>query len=177
MFKQVLYSIFVLISLILICIDGSEYFIGSNMGTYDDGINICLNDGGILATITNENDYNIARELCMNNNTECWIGLNDLYSEGFWSYIDGTSVKGTYGFDINGNPTVGNGPWHDDEPNNDNGNKPEDCVHFWDQYNAWKWNDYKCHNIKFPLCMRIETNPIKQFRQICLSSEYLFVRL
>ena len=177
MMEQRLIYFIGLISLILICVDGSEYFIGSNMGTYNDGINICLNDGGILATITNQNDYNIARELCMNNNTQCWIGLNDLYDEGFWSYIDGTSVNGTYGFDINGNPTVGNGPWHDDEPNNDNGNNPAHCVHFRDHDNVWKWNDSECDYIRFPLCMRIETNPIKQFSRICLSSVCLFVPL
>ena len=159
--KRLLFYIIALISLILMYVDGSEYFFGSNMGTYNDGINICLNDGGILATITNENEYNIVRELCMNNNTECWIGLNDLYSDGFWTYIDGTSVKGTYGFDINGNPTVGIGPWHDNEPNNGNN---EHCVQYWNNGTNFKWIDTPCNYTAYPICMRLETQPIKQLR-------------
>ena len=162
MFKQELFFILVLISLILICVNGTEYFIGSNMGTYDDGINICLNDGGILATITNQNDYNIARELCMNNNTQCWIGLNDLYSVNYWmseywTFIDGTSIKGIYGFDTNNKPTVGVGPWHDNEPNNGNN---EHCVRYWNNSINFKWIDAPCNDITYPLCMRIETQPI-----------------
>ena len=48
-----------IVSLIVVCIDGTEYFIGSNMGTYTDGINTCIDEGGILATITNLMRMNI----------------------------------------------------------------------------------------------------------------------
>ena len=150
----------VLISLVLIYINNCEYFIGSSMGNYNTAIQTCLNDGGILATITNENEYNIARELCINNGNDCWFGLNDIYYEGIWNYIDGTSIKGIYGFDINGNPTVGIGPWSDDEPNNIN-KMGARCIEFRSNTN-WEWNDKACTFIRTPLCMKIETKPIKQ---------------
>ena len=163
-----------MISIILVCIDGTEYFIGSNIGTYNDGINTCIDDGGILATITNEYEYNVTRELCINNGSHCWIGLNDKYSPGFWRYIDGTSVKGTYGFDINGNPTAGNGPWNANEPND--GGTGEYCVHFKDINggNDMKWNDLWCHDTKYPLCMRVESQPIKQL--ITISGYILYIK-
>ena len=164
-------KIILLISLFLISIYNCEYFIGSNMGNYNTAIQTCLDDGGIIGTITNENEYNIARELCINNGTDCWIGLNDKYYEGIWNYIDGTSIKGTYGFNINGHPTVGVGPWGDTEPNNDR--IGEVCVEFRSNTN-WTWNDKICTHIRTPICMRIETKPLKQLMRIYIAIHEIY---
>ena len=149
---------------ILNTINSIEYFIGSMNGNYTDAINICYNDGAILAIITNEYQFNISRQICMINGTNCWIGLNNMNIKNQWRYVDGTFVKYTYGFNSdNGKPTTGNGPWGSNEPNNLDDN--ENCVHF-NNLTDYTWNDSPCSRIYAPICMKIETKPIKQL-SIC----------
>ena len=140
----------------------TEFFIGSSSAVFNLTAQICLDDGGIIATLVHEYDYNIAREIVTNNGSNVYIGLNKWDNYVNWRYADGTSVKGTYGFDIKGNPIIGNGPWGNNEP--DNRDNDEHCVEFlqfMSNNGIWSWNDGDCRS-RFPLCMRIETNPIKQ---------------
>ena len=136
-----------------------EYFIGSMNGNYSDAINICYNDGGILAIITNEYQFNISRQICMNSGNNCWIGLNKLNIHNKWRYIDGTNVRNIYGFGNNRSPINSNGPWGNNEPNNLDGN--EHCIHF-NNLTEYMWNDISCAKIYSPLCMKIDTKPLKQ---------------
>jgi len=152
MSKNLAWIVFVLC---IIYADASKYFIGSrNFVNYTDAINVCLNDGGILATINNENDHIIASNVC-GTITDCWFGLNSINNENVWEYMDGTSVNGAYGFDINGNPTVGIGPWLNGQPDYHLNN--EHCVHLAVGLNN-QWNDRGCwFNYLRALCMRVET--------------------
>ena len=151
-----------ILSILRSIVNGTEFFIGSIDGDYNEAIDICLNENGTLATIINENDYNIVRELCNNSNTDCWIGLNNRINKDIWTYIDGTSVKGTYGFDINGKPTKGITPWNSGEPNN--AHKPSEyCVKLdYIRYENFKWNDARCYLDKKPICMRTDVKITKQ---------------
>ena len=152
--------IVVLLLSLFVCINPTEFFIGSRSGYFRQASDICLDDGGIVATIVNENDYNKAKEIVIDGGFRCWIGLNRWDNNVNWRYVDGTSVKGTYGFDINGNANVGNGPWGNNEPNDIHND--EFCVEFIQFPNGlWQWNDENC-GIRLPLCMKIETEPIKQ---------------
>ena len=160
MSEKKFHNICVILITTLNIINSIEYFIGSSKGNYSDAINICYNDGGILAIITNEYQFNISRQICMNNNTNCWIGLNNILNIDEWRYIDGTSVKGIYGFDNNGNPTYGHGPWSHNQPNYYH--EVQHCVHFWNSHEYY-WNDDNCLHIYRPLCMKVDATPMKQF--------------
>ena len=72
-----------------------------------------------------------------------------------WEYIDGTSVNGEYGFDLNGNPTVGITPWDKGQP--DYSSNMEHCVHLAVFHND-RFNDRACwFSYLVALCMREET--------------------
>ena len=139
---------------LMIYVLNKRYFIGSRVNlNYTEAINVCLNDGGVLATINNENDQINAANVC-GNIVDCWIGLNSMNNGNVWEWVDGTSVNGAYGFDINGNPTIGTAPWHTGQP--DNALNDEYCVHLIaaPEYNH-EWNDRFCWNGYLrALCMR-----------------------
>ena len=159
-------NIFIILISMANLINSVEYFLVTSKLNYIDAINACYDNGGILGIITDEYQFDISREICMNTNNNCWIGLNKM-NNNEWRYIDGTSVNGTYGFDNNGNPTTGDGPWANNEPNNLQ--EKEHCIHF-DILAEYTWNYDLCSKNYKPLCMKIETTPMKQFsRYTCMA--------
>ena len=120
--------------------------------------------------MTNEYDNNIGETLCFGVGTHCWIGLNDRLFQNNYMYIDGTNVANTYGFDTNGDPTVGILPWAPGEPNDETNH--EHCIHYW-EIRDWTWNDRSCTHKKAPICMRIQTNPLKQLTVSNILSDYI----
>ena len=106
-----------------------RFFISPLESKYTDAIQNCHDFGGILASVTNIQDYNEAYKLLSTPlplNSGFWFGLNKL--NGVWGYIDGSDVRNSSGFDVNGNPNVGVYPWDKTEPNN--WENKEKCVHF-----------------------------------------------
>jgi hypothetical protein len=63
--------------------------------------------------------------------TACWIGLDDIATEGSWVWKDGT--------------TLDYENWADGEPSGGN----ENCAAFWHQP---KWNDDNCENSNCYTC-------------------------
>ena len=96
----------------------------------------CLSRGGDLATVTSLEEYNLMYSL----NTafaNCWIGLNDLETEGTWVWADGDNSTFRY--------------WAPGEPNNDFG--VQDCGCTWthnmmDDCNCeWTFSCYFCSRV------------------------------
>ena len=132
------------------------YFTGPNAVSYIKAIEYCNNAGGVLASITNANENAVAVNVCIAGNPPgngCWFGLNDADVQDSYKYVDGTSVNGSFGFNINGQPTTGVFPWHNNEPNKDS----ERCISLW-KPQSYKWNDYGCNNDLLPLCRAIAPN-------------------
>ena len=105
----------------------------------------CLSWGGDLATVTSLEEYNLMYSL----NTafaNCWIGLNDLETEGTWVLADGDNSTFRY--------------WAPGEPNNDFG--VQDCGCTWthnmmDDCNCeWTFSCYFCSRIGELLRMLID---------------------
>ena len=138
----------------------TQYFVIDVNVDYDAAIQLCLDNNATLATITNENEFNMVRELCRGNNESCWIGLNKRINGIHWRYIDGTSVKNTFGFDSNGN-VINGSAWDYGEPILDDN---RDCVYYYksDDNNGFMWRTDICSNEYNPVCMHIETTPITQ---------------
>lgn len=64
-----------------------------------------------------------------------WIGLNDLLSEGSFTWADGSALDGFRN-------------WADTQPDDYEGK--EDCVET--EYTNSTWNDYKCEELLWSFC-------------------------
>ncbi|XP_060781836.1 lactose-binding lectin l-2-like [Neoarius graeffei] len=94
----------------------------------------CMDLGGHLMSIHNENDYRLAKSLIRTHDPKqnpTWIGLSSCQEHGKWFWSDGTRLAFT--------------KWNLREPNNLNG---ECCVHM-NHSREKNWNDVPC-NIKHP---------------------------
>ena len=107
----------------------------------------CLSRGGDLATVTSLEEYNLMYSL----NTafaNCWIGLNDLETEGTWVWADGDNSTFRY--------------WAPGEPNNDFGVQDCGCTwthHMMDDCNCeWIFTCYFCSRVGELLRMLIVHN-------------------
>ena len=132
-----------------------RYFVVSTAVNYDNAITNCNNFGGILASVTDENEYNEAKFMCqrysLSNHNGCWIGLHKRHN--IWSHIDGDDVKNSFAFDSHRNPNYGVYPWSVDQPNND----AQECIHLKRSIN-YEWNDKSCNSEMISLC---DKNPPK----------------
>ena len=61
------------------------------------------------------------------NGDKAWIGLNDIATEGLFTWVDGCPDKFRY--------------WAEKQPNDFRG---EDCVHTLGAGHSYKWNDVDC---------------------------------
>jgi hypothetical protein len=75
-------------------------------------------EGGNLASIRSISETDFLYQLCRASNKYCWIGLNDIATEGTYLFVDSPSTPAA-GYTL---------PWSSGQPDN-SGN--EDCVHFW----------------------------------------------
>ena len=85
------------------------------------------------------------------NGIGCWFGLHRQNNDSKWTYIDGTNIKGSYGFDMNGSPNDDISVLLDNKIPNQN------CAHLANEYN-FRWNNINCSALHVPLCKR---NPPK----------------
>ena len=111
--------------------------------TYDDANNYCLhNYGTTLATNFTDSsvEYNdilsifdiIKTYYSDNINIEsCWIGLNDMNTEGTYTWIDDNSIA-----------SIDSSYWYPGQPNNFGGN--QDCVNIILESNEYGLNDASC---------------------------------
>ena len=89
----------------------------------------CISWGYDLASVKNPQENSLLfGTRSSSSSTRCWIGLNDISSEGTFVWSDGSDSLYR--------------KWKVPEPNN---YKNEDCVHFWDATKIW--NDFPCTNM------------------------------
>ena len=95
----------------------------------------CRQENSVLVDVTNdeENVYIQHRH----NKEKSWLGLNDITTEGNFTWAD----RGE------GNFTA----WAKNQPNNFN---EEDCVHALGLRYNYEWNDVKCSNCHQYTCKR-----------------------
>ena len=60
------------------------YVIASNPLNWTDSNTFCQEIGSNLSSIHSESDFDETRSICMATDIGCWIGLNDIASEGVW---------------------------------------------------------------------------------------------
>eukprot|EP01083_Nonionella_stella_P019334 53772_1 len=95
-------------------------------GTWQKASDYCESHDTHLASIHSYKDLQMALLECASVNDKCWIGLNDITTEGMWQWSDNTITD--YGFlnDNFSNPTTGVLPWGSGQPNNLHSD--QDCV-------------------------------------------------
>ncbi|KAG2468041.1 MBL protein, partial [Polypterus senegalus] len=104
-----------------------------NPGTFENGLKLCKEAGGIMPYPENEEENNI---------------FHDLYKKVGLMYIGVTDTKteGTF-VDLKGRP-LSFTKWKAGEPNNSGGS--ENCIHIW--HNG-EWNDTNCNSEMHAICL------------------------
>ena len=91
----------------------------------------CAVWGGDLATITNSNEDALLDSIMGVDSSECWIGYNDIETEGEFKWADGTNSSYTN--------------WESGEPNN--AGSIQDCgTKYW---LSPKWDDQSCSYLTY----------------------------
>ena len=105
--------------------NGSCYFTSETCETWSNASTICRSMGANLPAVeTQEENVYIQHR---HNGNKAWIGLNDIATEGLFSWVDGCPDKFRY--------------WADKQPNDFRG---EDCVHTLGVRHGYTWNDVDC---------------------------------
>ncbi|PFX12948.1 C-type lectin domain family 4 member M [Stylophora pistillata] len=105
--------------------NGSCYYTSDTCKTWSKANRICRGMGANLPAIESqeENVYIQHRH----HGDRAWIGLNDIATEGLFSWVDGCPDKFRY--------------WAESQPNDFRG---EDCVHSLGPSHGYMWNDVDC---------------------------------
>ncbi|PFX12100.1 Versican core protein [Stylophora pistillata] len=105
--------------------NGSCYYTSDTCKTWSKASRICRGMGANLPAIESqeENVYIQHRH----NGEKAWIGLNDIATEGLFTWVDGCPDKFRY--------------WAESQPNDFRG---EDCVHSLLPSHGYMWNDVDC---------------------------------
>jgi len=122
------------------CYEDSCYYVGSDTMTWVSANSFCVGMGSELASIHSAAEDEYLTTLCGDKN--CWIGLNDVDSEGNWVWTDGSDVN--Y---LN---------WLTDQPDDNSG---EDYVGKLSNWNGWTsddggWNDWGSSHYLTALCKK-----------------------
>lgn len=109
--------------------DGHTYyaFRTGSIGSYQEAQEYCINRGGYLATIDDDEENTALYEYVLYDRgfDSAYFGLTDEGSEGSWYWVDGTPVNYTN--------------WLSGQPDNHGGS--EDYALFYYKDKAYKWND------------------------------------
>nr|XP_033480985.1 CD209 antigen-like protein E [Epinephelus lanceolatus] len=112
---------------------GSFYYISSDMKTWKDSRDDCVQRGADLIIINSREEQMFTAGF----QTVLWIGLTDRETEGTWKWVDGTPLTTSY--------------WTYHEPNGAP-DRDEDCAEIKDFYLINSWNDEPCDAQKFWIC-------------------------
>lgn len=105
--------------------DGSCYLTSQKCETWSKASQICRATGSNLASIKSQEENVYVQH--RHNGDKAWIGLNDITSEGLFTWVDGSPSKFRF--------------WAQNQPNNYRG---EDCVYTLGVRRGYKWNDVNC---------------------------------
>lgn len=103
-------TIFIIKTFISLGISEFTYILGPP-NNYTAGQQYCETLGGDLATIQTISDFNKASLECSEYGCGCWIGLSRINNTSQYTWINGTNITNTIGFNINGIPIYNIFPW------------------------------------------------------------------
>ncbi|XP_035994586.1 neurocan core protein isoform X2 [Fundulus heteroclitus] len=108
-------------------------------GSWDEGREDCISKGGNLVVIDDPEEQTFVSTFAKN---PLWIGLSDKETEGFWKWVDGTSLSFTY--------------WAKTQPDGDINTLrgDEDCVLI-RSYDDLFWHDYPCSLSMHWICEKV----------------------
>jgi len=133
--------------------DPAAYFIIEKQKmTFADAEAFCNTMGRHLASVRDEEDRDLTRDLCSKAGGGCYLGLIQDGSGAHdpWRWIDGAALN--FGFDSRGAPTTGVDPWWPGEPNNKGAEGAEDCLQIVGGGRGYTWNDVVCTTTQYPIC-------------------------
>ncbi|XP_073677687.1 asialoglycoprotein receptor 2-like [Garra rufa] len=116
------------------------YYFSSEKLNWMESRDYCVKTGGQLVKITSKDDqYNLASKL----KEVHWIGLNDLYAEGHWMWLDNTTLSGeTFWHKREGSLSEPDN-WTQEDSNG------EDCACLGTE---GEWFDASCSQLKRFIC-------------------------
>ncbi|XP_006023530.1 C-type lectin domain family 4 member M-like [Alligator sinensis] len=109
------------------------YFISTSSKNWRDSKKFCADQGAHLAIINSKRENKFLSNQILDIHAY-WLGLSDEDEEGYWHWVDGTSLTLKF--------------WNKGEPN-DAGRHGEDCATLLD---GGKWNDAPCHGEEYWIC-------------------------
>ena len=115
--------------------NGFCYYTSETCTNWTTALNKCRQENSVLVDINN-NEENVFLQH-RHNGEKSWLGLNDISTEGSFTWVD----RGA------GNFTA----WAKNQPNNF---REEDCVHALGVEHNYKWNDVKCSDCHQYTCKK-----------------------
>ena len=105
--------------------NGFCYFTSKTCQNWTTALDKCRQENSVLVDVQNNEENVFLQHL--HNGVKSWLGLNDIFTEGSFTWADRGS----------GNFTA----WAKNQPNNF---RDEDCVHTLGVEYKYEWNDVKC---------------------------------
>lgn len=152
---KIYFSVFsIYICILIVCMFLADYFTGPSALSQSSAEAYCQDNGGHLASIRTDDEFEASEAACAAAGASiCWIGLLSEGGSSDWSWTDGSTLALGFGFNCDGTPTTGSGPWAEGEPNDSGSN--EDCG---DLRNVGSedvgFNDSPCSQEFIPLCQK-----------------------
>ncbi|KAM7438973.1 hypothetical protein ABFA07_011593 [Porites harrisoni] len=115
--------------------NGFCYFTSKNCQNWTTALDKCRQENSALVDVQNNEENVFLQHL--HNGAKSWLGLNDIFTEGSFTWAD----RGT------GNFTA----WAKNQPNNF---RDEDCVHTLGVEYKYEWNDVKCSDCHQYTCKK-----------------------
>ncbi|CAH3156512.1 unnamed protein product [Porites evermanni] len=115
--------------------NGFCYFTSKTCQNWTTALNKCRKENSVLVDVQNNEENVFLQHL--HNGAKSWLGLNDIFTEGSFTWADRGS----------GNSTA----WAKNQPNNF---RDEDCVHTLGVEYKYEWNDVKCSDCHQYTCKK-----------------------
>ena len=138
--------------------NGFCYFTSKTCQNWTTALDKCRQENSVLVDVQNNEENVFLQHL--HNAAKSWLGLNDIFTEGSFSWVD----RGA------GNFTA----WAKNQPNNF---RDEDCVHALGVEYKYEWNDVKCGDCHQFTCKKGEKKPSLCWRRTLPLNFYLLMRL
>lgn len=129
---------------------GFCYFYQRTAMTWPDARAACQAQNADLASVTSKSEFAVLYQICDSPGYNCWLGANDIDSEGNWVWSDGS--------DNSLLTSSTNHIWWTGEPNNCCGG--EDCGHSWAVGGTTpSINDIPCSQLFASICKKPQGCP------------------